>query len=328
MNKVKLLYVFCLVLVALALWSSSRADARSLALFNPLDKDAKTDDIRIRTDLVTLTVTVLDRKGQPVSGLGREHFEIYEDKVRQQVEFFSERDAPASIGIVFDTSGSMQTKLEQAREATKLFIEASHPEDEFFLVSFNEKVNQMTDFTEAEALASRLSSLSATGDTALYDALYAGVEKLKEGRHKKRVLLVLSDGADNRSRYNFREVRQLIKESDALIYAISSASSSSSCVRMCHQQAQMLLEELVNPTGGKTFFPLTREDLEKVANEIAVTIRRQYSLGYIPSNPVLDGKWRSITARLSHAAQPSKVTVRTRAGYYALPSGERPHEGD
>jgi Ca-activated chloride channel family protein len=317
MNKLRLLYALCLVLVALALWSSSRADASGTTLFNPLDNDAKTDDIRIRTDLVTLTVTAVDHRGQSVSGLGREHFEIYEDKVKQNIEFFSDRDVPASIGIVFDVSGSMQTKLEQSREAVKLFIETSHPEDEFFLVSFNERVSQVAEFTGAEALTSRLSSLGADGDTALYDALYLGVEKLKEGRHKKRVLLVLSDGADNRSRYNFREIRQLIKESDALIYAISTGTASGGCARLCHQQAQMLLEELVNPTGGKTWFPLTRADLEDAVNEIAVTIRRQYSLGYVPGNPVLDGKWRSINARLSHAAQPSKVTVRTRAGYYA-----------
>jgi Ca-activated chloride channel family protein len=317
MNRVKFLCALCLVLVALALWSSSGADASGTTLFNPAENDARTEDIRIRTDLVTLTVSVLDRKGQPVSGLGREHFEIYEDKVKQQIEFFSEREAPASIGIVFDVSGSMQSKLEQSQEAVKLFVEASHPEDEFFLMTFNEKIYRMTDFIRAEALLSHLSSVSAAGDTALYDALYAGVEKLKEGRHKKHVLLVLSDGADNQSRYNFREVRQFIKESDALIYAISTGRASSGCARLCHQQAQMLLEELVNPTGGKTYFPLNREDLEDAANEIAVTIRRQYSLGYVPGNPVLDGKWRNINARLSHATQPSKVTVRTRAGYYA-----------
>lgn len=317
MNKVKFLCTLCLVLVALALWSSSHADASGTRLFNPAENDARTEDIKIRTDLVTLTVTVVDRRGQPVSGLGREHFEIYEDKIKQEIEFFSERDAPASIGIVFDVSGSMQSKLEQSREAVKLFIEASHPEDEFFLITFNEKVYRMTDFIGPEALISRLSSVSAAGDTALYDALYASVEKLKEGRHKKHVLLVLSDGADNRSRYNFREVRQLIKESNALIYAIGTGTASSGCARLCHQQAQMLLEELVNPTGGKTWFPLTRADLEDAANEIAVTIRRQYSLGYVPGNPVMDGKWRSINARLSHAAQPSKVTMRTRSGYYA-----------
>lgn len=285
------------------------------------------DEIKLRTDLVTLTVTVLDRQGQPVSGLRREDIEIYEDKIKQQVEFFSERETPASIGIVFDVSGSMQSRLVQSRAAVKLFVEASHPDDEYFLASFNERLSRVTDFVEGEKLLHHLPALEAAGHTALYDALYASVEKLKQGRHKKRALLVLTDGADNRSRYNFREVRQLIKESDATLYVISTGAASNGCARLCHQQAQMLLEDLVKPTGGKVFFPLTREALEDVTSDIAVTIRRQYSLGYAPANPVRDGKWRNIQARLSSAAPVTKVTVRTRTGYYASLSQSETQSG-
>lgn len=314
MKRVVLLSAICLMLVAIG--GSPLSIPRGLSA--PSVATDETDDIKIDTHLVTLTVAVLDRGGQPIAGLTREQFEIYEDKIRQEIEFFSERDDPASIGIVFDLSSSMHPKLDQAREAVELFLEMSHPEDEFFLLTFNDKIDRVTDFVSADLLARRLSTLTTEGGTALYDAIYAGVEKLKQGRHKKHVLLVLSDGADNRSRYTFRQVRQLIREGDPILYAIGNPTPSGNCGRVCHQQAMLLLDELVTPTGGRTYFPRSRQDLEDAASEIAVTIRRLYSLGYVPGNRANDGKWRNIQVRLSQtAAAPSKVSLRARAGYYA-----------
>jgi Ca-activated chloride channel family protein len=314
MKRVKLWSAITLMLMAIG--GTSLSMPRGLP--DPSAVRDETDDIKIHTHLVTLTVTVLDRGGQPIAGLNREHFEIYEDKIRQEIEFFSERDDPASIGIVFDLSSSMHPKLEQAREAVELFLEMSHPEDEFFLLTFNDKINQVTDFVPADLLARRLPVLTTSGGTALYDAIYAGVEKLKQGRHKKHVLLVLSDGADNRSRYTFRQVRQLIREGDALLYGIGNPTPSGNCGRVCHQQAMLLLDELVTPTGGRTYFPRSRQDLEDAASEIAVTIRRLYSLGYVPGNRATDGKWRNIQVRLSQTATTTpKVSLRARAGYYA-----------
>jgi len=194
----------------------------------------------------------------------------------------------------------------------------SHPDDEFFLLTFNDKIDRVTDFVSADLLARRLSTLTTDGGTALYDAIYAGVEKLKQGRHKKHVLLVLSDGADNRSRYTFRQVRQLIREGDPILYAIGNPTPSGNCGRVCHQQAMLLLDELATPTGGRTYFPRSRQDLEDAASEIAVTIRRLYSLGYAPGNRATDGRWRNIQVRLNPTAgAPSKVSLRARAGYYA-----------
>jgi hypothetical protein len=170
----------------------------------------------VNTDLITLTVTVTDTYGRFVSGLDKKAFKIFDDKEEQQIEYFSDDDAPVSVGVVFDISGSMSgEKIRKAREALSRFIETSHDSDEYFLVAFNSRAQLLLDKTrDGDAVLNKLTFVQTRSNTALYDACYLGVEKVTRGTHAKRAILLISDGQDNDSRYTFSEVRRLLKESD------------------------------------------------------------------------------------------------------------------
>lgn len=285
----------------------------------------KEDDsvIRERTELVTLSVTVTDRENKPIVGLKREQFEVFEDKIKQQIEFFKEMDAPTSIAIVFDISGSMEGKIARARDALKAFVETSHPDDDYYLVAFNDKVHLRAEATDGDTLLSVMDGIRPNGNTALFDATYFALETLKHARHQKRAIIVISDGVDNRSRFNFRELRSLAKESDAQIYCIGIADLiGSDCGRLCRMGAQTTLENLAKLTGGKTFFPESLNELEQATSSIANELRRQYSIGYTPTSAKRDGQWRKIAMHVKPEEIGNKepqFVVRTREGYYAVP---------
>src|SRR5688572_6481927 len=174
------------------------------------------------TDMVTLTVTVTDTYGRFVTGLGKNAFTVTDDKVQQDITFFSDEDAPVSLGVIFDVSGSMGgAKIDKAREALKKFIETSHTGDEYFLIGFNNRAQLLLDRTrDSDALMQKLTFVQTKGQTALYDACYLGVERVTRGAHPKRAVLLISDGQDNSSRYTFTELRRMLKESDVIIYAV------------------------------------------------------------------------------------------------------------
>ena len=188
----------------------------------PASQSAKPDDqLKLSTDLVSLKVTVADSFGRVVTGLRQENFEIYDDKVQQQIAHFIEADAPISIGIIYDVSGSMDGIIRDSLTALRRFIETSHEDDDFFLIGFNDHAKLVQDFTTSgDRLLGRLLLVKPRGSTALYDAVYLGVEKVEQGRHPKRALLIISDGEDNSSRYNFRQLRQLVREAGVQVYAI------------------------------------------------------------------------------------------------------------
>jgi Ca-activated chloride channel homolog len=280
--------------------------------------------IRQTVQVVTLNISVVDKDNRPITGLTRADFEVYEDKVKQQIEYFSNIDAPVSIGIIFDASASMQSKLSKAREALKTFITTSHPDDDFFLVTFNRRATLSADFADGNEVLRKLATLKPDGDTALYDAVYLGLEKLKEARHKKRALIVISDGQDNCSRYNLRELSQNIKENDTIIYAFSIAEvQGGNCNQLCQMYSRRAMEDMADVTGGKAFFPLTLNDLEQATSVIALELRQQYSLGYVPTNTERDGKWRKISVRVlpqqGLQTRASKVIARVKDGYFAIP---------
>jgi Ca-activated chloride channel homolog len=272
---------------------------------------------KVHTDLVTLNVTVTDKRHNPVSGLDSWHFEVYEDKVLQKIEFFSNIDAPASIGIIFDTSSSMRDKLNQAREALKTFIETSHINDDFFLIPFDRHPYLIAESTDGETAVRKLSEIEAGGSTALYDAAYLGVESVKRGRHKKRALLIISDGQDNSSRYSYRNLRSLLKESDVTVYCIGIMGRYVAFADHLDEEGGMLLVDLAKMTGGRAFFPRRDHELDEAVALIAVELRRQYSIGYIPANFRRDGKWRKIKVRVNPPPELPRLVVRTREGYYA-----------
>ncbi|HKQ73099.1 MAG TPA: VWA domain-containing protein [Blastocatellia bacterium] len=278
--------------------------------------------VRERTEFVNLTVTVTDRSGRAISGLAAQDIEVYEDKVKQKIEHYGAEDAPISVGVVFDVSGSMRNKIEQARDAIKAFVETSHADDVFFLVGFNRRSDLLAEFCDGEALQRSLTMVAAQGETALYDAVLLGAEKVRQGQHSKRALLVISDGQDNASQYTVDQLRQRLKESDVQIYCvgIGRPGSSEKAAQRQEMRGQMILDGIARLSGGRAFFVNSASELAEATTLVALELRHQYSLGYMPTNQRRDGKWRKIRVRVNRSARTPELTVRARDGYYAATS--------
>lgn len=289
----------------------------------PVQGQDSNSDIKVEQDLVTLTVTVTDYYGRYVSGLTEDAFKIFDDKKKQDIIFFSDTDAPVSIGILFDVSGSMTgDKIAKARNALGRFINTSHPRDEYFLIAFNKRAQLLMDRTrDGEAVLNKLTLVEPKHNTALYDACYLGVERVTRGTHQKKALLIISDGQDNASRYNFKEVRRLMKESDVVIYSVGILGSKDNS-SLAGIQGQSYLDELANVTGGKSFYPNTAVEMDEIFERIALELRNQYSIGYIPSNFKPDGKWHKVKVKIKPPRGLPRLTPRHRKGYYATPKSK------
>jgi len=277
--------------------------------------------VKVKTDLVTLTLTVTDQYGRYVSGLGKNAFSITDNNQPQDIQFFSDSDAPVSVGILFDVSGSMAgEKILKARQALSRFILTSHPSDEYFLIAFNSRAQLLLDRTrDGDAVLQKLGLVQPSKNTALYDAVYLGVERVSRGSHEKKALLIISDGQDNSSRYNFNEVRRLIKESDVVTYAVGILGNGDSS-SMLGMQGQAFLDEMTSVTGGKAFYPQSDVEMDEIFERIALELRHQYSLGYIPKDFQPDGKWRRVKVKVKPPRGLPRLSVRGRDGYYASPS--------
>jgi Ca-activated chloride channel family protein len=269
------------------------------------------------TDLVTVTVTVTDMYGRFVTGLGKNAFTVLDDKANQDILFFSDEDAPVSLGVVFDVSGSMSgDKISKAREALSRFIDTSHNRDEYFLIGFNQRAQLLLNRTrDSDALLEKLTFVQTKGNTALYDATYLGVERVTRGSHPKRAILLISDGQDNSSRYTFSEVKRMLKESDVIIYAVGIVGGGGSELDM---QGRAILEELAGVSGGKAFFPSTSAEMNDTFERIALELRTQYSISYKPSNFTNDGKWHKIKVKVQPPRGFPRLFVRGREGYFAV----------
>jgi Ca-activated chloride channel homolog len=273
--------------------------------------------IRSKVDLVTVSVTITDGLNRPVIGLNEDNFQVFENKKPQQIRHFSSDDAPVSIGIILDTSGSMNDKLERAREAVRQFCEASNPQDEFFMITFSDTPQVTTDFTDhSEDLESGLLTVRSHGRTALLDAVYLGLGEMRQSRYARRALLIISDGGDNHSRLTEREVKAAAKEAGVLIYAVGIFDS------YFNTQEELLGPELLRSitdlTGGKTFVLASLAELPAVTRTIGIQLRHQYLLDYRPQSETRDGKWHKIRVKLRlpktvHAL----FYVNARPGYYA-----------
>ncbi len=276
--------------------------------------------ISIKTDLVTLTLTVTDLYGRYVSGLTKKAFSVYDNNQEQEITFFSDSDAPVSVGILFDVSGSMSgDKIIKAQAALRRFINSSHPSDEYFLIAFNSRAQLLLDRTrDGEALLQKLTLVAPKSNTALYDAVYLGLERVTRGSHQKRALLIISDGQDNASRYNFGEVRRLMKESDVVTYAVGiiNGGDAGSATGL---QGQAFLDELTSVTGGKSFYPSSDIEMDEIFERIALELRHQYSIGYTPTDFRLDGKWRKVKLKVNPPRGLPRLSVRSRDGYFATP---------
>lgn len=276
--------------------------------------------VKVRVDLVTLTLTVTDLYGRYVSGLSKNAFTVFDNGVEQQITYFSDTDAPVSLGILFDVSDSMSgTKIAKARHALERFINTSHPNDEYFLIAFNNRAQLLLDRTRnGEAVLDKLTLVNPRNNTALYDACYLGIEKVTRGTHQKKAMLIISDGQDNASRYNFGEVRRLMKESDVVVYAVGilDGRDSGSSEGML---GKAFLDELTSVTGGKAFYPETDVEMDEIFERIALELRHQYSIGYVPDDFQTDGKWHKVKVKVKPPRGLPRLTVRSREGYFATP---------
>lgn len=307
--------LFCISLLAASLAFGQEPEPTP-----PPIEDDPTRTVKIPTDLVTLTLTVTDLYGRYVSGLSRNAFTIIDNNKEQEISFFSDSDAPVSIGILFDVSGSMSgDKINKARTALSRFINSSHPNDEYFLIAFNSRAQLLLDRTrDGDSVLQKLTLVQPRSNTALYDAVYLGIERVTRGAHQKKALLIISDGQDNSSRYNFNEVRRLMRESDVVTYAVGILDGRD-MGSMTGMQGQAFLDELTSVTGGRSFYPNTAIEMDEIFERIAIELRNQYSIGYTPTDFQPDGKWRRVRVRVKPPRGMSRLTVRSREGYYATP---------
>jgi Ca-activated chloride channel family protein len=249
--------------------------------------------------------------------LESEHFQIWEDKVEQKIEYFSAEDVPISIGVIFDVSGSMKDKIATARQAAATFLKTGNPEDEYFLLEFANRPEVASDFTtDITKLQSKLLLTPAKGMTAMYDSVYLGLEKLKEGSNPKKALLLITDGEDNRSRYTFQNVKEFVKEQDVQIYGIGIVDEWNSQLS-AGKTGRAMIEELASLTGGGAFFPDSVYELEDICTKIAVELKNQYVIGYHSTNEAKDGKWRKIRLKVNPPKGIQRLNVRAKQGYYA-----------
>jgi Ca-activated chloride channel homolog len=275
-----------------------------------------TKPLKVDVDLVLVPVTITDPMNRLVTGLDKENFTLFEGKDLQEIRHFSSEDAPVSLGVIFDMSGSMSSKIERAREAVIEFFKAANPQDEFFMVTFADKPEEISDFTQSiEDIQGKLVYTVPKGRTALLDAIYLGVSKMRQAKYPKKALLIISDGGDNHSRYTEGEIKSVVKEADLLIYAIGIYDRYMSTPE--EQLGPALLSDLTELTGGRAFTIDNPNDLADVSTKIGIELRNQYVLGYRPKNPAHDGKWRKIKVKLVPPKGLPPLRVYAKTGYYA-----------
>jgi Ca-activated chloride channel family protein len=278
---------------------------------DPDSKQSQTkpqDKLVINTKLVNLTVSVNDKLGRFVAGMSKEDFEVFDDNVKQDIAFFSDDDAPISLGIVYDVSGSMGNFSSRSLYMLRSFFENSHKEDEFYIYAFNNRVQLVQDFTSLpEAILSHVTYVKAGGSTALFDAIYAAVEKVRQGRYHKKVILIFSDGEENSSRYSGRELQNLLKENDVQIYAIGMSETS---------EGAGTLKFIAEPTGGQALFPFDYASAEVVYTRLALMLRRQYVIGFYPSNVTSGTAWHKLHVQIKAPKQLGKLRLSYKDGYW------------
>lgn len=298
-----------LVLIALSSWAWAQEPAPAPG------RPGGEYSIKVNVDMVVLRATTQDHKNILVSGLKQDDFQVYEDGVRQAIKYFSHEDIPVTVGLVVDNSGSMRPKRHDVIAAAMAFARSSNPQDQMFVVNFNEKVSfglpGNTAFTDQAAqLQLAMSSTAPDGETALYDAVAVALEHLKKSDRDKKVLVVVSDGGDNASNHKQAEIMALAEKSNAIIYTIGIFDDQDA------DRNPGVLKRLAKETGGEAFLPESIKDVTPVCERIARDIRNQYTIAYVPTNRRRDGTYRVIKVNASAAGR-GRLLVRTRTGYFA-----------
>ncbi len=292
-------------------------DEPSLLIPPTTDKlSAHVRPLKVDVDLVLVPVTITDPMNRLVTGLEKENFQLYEGSSQQDIRTFSSEDAPVSLGVIFDSSGSMSSKMDRAKEAVIEFFKTANPQDEFFMITFSDEPEEVSDFTSSvDEIQNKLVFAVPRHRTALLDAIYLGIKKMRQAKYPKKALLIISDGGDNHSRYTENEIKSLVKEADVMIYAIGIYDRYASAVE--ERLGPQLLSDITELTGGRAFTIDNPNDLGDVATKIGVELRNQYVLGYRPSKVVRDGKWRKIKVKLLPPKGLPPLKVYARTGYYA-----------
>jgi Ca-activated chloride channel family protein len=272
--------------------------------------------LKVDVDLVLVPVTVTDPLNRLVTGLEKPNFELFEGNSPQEIRSFSSEDAPVSLGVIFDSSGSMSSKMDRAKDAVVEFFKTANPQDEFFMITFSDEPEEMSDFTSSvDEIQNKLVFALPKKRTALLDAIYMGVAKMRQAKYAKKALLIISDGGDNHSRYTENEIRSIVKEADVMIYAIGIYDRYASAAE--ERLGPQLLSDITELSGGRAFTIDNPNDLGDVATKIGVELRNQYVLGYRPTKIVRDGKWRKIKVKLLPPKGLPPLRVYARTGYYA-----------
>ncbi|HLZ52759.1 MAG TPA: VWA domain-containing protein [Candidatus Acidoferrum sp.] len=273
--------------------------------------------IKVDVGLVVLHTTVLDDRGKFADGLKVENFRVFEDKVEQKLTTFKREDVPVSMGLVIDNSGSMRDKRPRVNEAAITLVEASNPQDQAFVVNFNDDfyLDLDKDFTSSiPELKEALERIDSRGSTALYDAIIGSLDHLKKATKDKRVLLVVTDGEDNSSHNSLEKTLREIQKTDTVIYTIGLLGDEK---RKEKNNAMRALKRIAEASGGLAFFPESVDDVHSICEQVAHDIRNQYTLAYYPSNTRKDGTFRAVSVQVIPPRGRGKLVARTRNGYYA-----------
>ncbi len=307
-----------LALGALILWSRVALPQDSSSSQN---SSSGNYTIRMNTNLVVLSATVVDHNNALVFGLGKDNFQVYENRILQQIKTFSHEDLPVAVGLVIDNSGSMRTKRADVIASALIFVDSSNPHDQMFVVNFNEHVTYglplEIPFTDrADQLQLALSTIKAVGETALYDAIDAALDHLTQSKCDKKALILISDGGDNASAHSLAQIVEKARHSAAVIYTVGIFDEQDG------DHNPGLLKRFAKETGGEAFFPASSKQIPLICEGIARDIRNQYTLGYAPLITKQDAGYRVVDVRASAPAH-GHLTVRTRTGYF-LPSTSPP----
>jgi Ca-activated chloride channel homolog len=275
--------------------------------------------IHLDVEIALVNVIVTDPYDRLVTGLEPENFRVFEDNVEQEVVSFSSEDVPVSIGIILDFSGSMANKIGKAKQAALQFLKTANPQDEFFLVGFNDRAQVLSSLShDVEDLQGRMLLASAKGKTALIDAIYLGISQMRAANNAKRALLIISDGGDNNSRYNQKDIKRLVREANTQLYSIGIFDQPEYRSRTLEElNGPTLLNELTELTGGRSFAVENPSDLPDIAGKIGTELRNQYVLGYRPSHKAHDARWRKIKIKLRTPKGFPPLTAYAKTGYYA-----------
>jgi Ca-activated chloride channel family protein len=273
--------------------------------------------IQIDVEMVLVNVTVTDLQDRPLTDLGKDDFQIFENGVEQEILTFSHEDAPISIGLLFDMSNSMANKVDKARRAALQVLETANPQDEFFLVTFGSRAELTSGFTaDLAELQERMMSVKPKGQTALFDAIALGMAEMKHARNRNRALVVISDGGDNHSRNSEARIRSDLKEADSQLYAMGIFDDRDRKRTREEHEGPALLSEFAELTGGRVFPVSNSSELSDVAAKMSTELRDRYVLGYKPGGPH-DGAWRTIKVQVAAPPNLPPLRVLAKTGYYA-----------